>query len=329
MEKLTVIGDHTAAGGGVGPGNPYGASVPFKTPSEYFLNALGGDSSKIEHWDDIRAAVGWDSEDNDLHVYPHTHAVSAMLSMGCEWKCKWCPTFKHFQGTVVKGDPEKILVRYEGKSVHFMDENFMHNDLDVVLPILKRLNIKWLCMTMYPNLVKALDKYGEDYLAECGLVCVEMGLENVSLMMKCKGDLNVTKFSPYYLNLTCMPGETKETIQENAAWMKPRSLKDPIHYNNGLWYAPGQYYFTYGDVRDDGRFVDATRARVRPTYIPNSLLNQDFKIDSLSQANYYSQLVYGEKMYPEKLTGNIGEFIGTDHKKAMWMVAGIRCGAIT
>ena len=93
----------------VSPGNPYGAVVPFKTPSEYFLHALKGDPANMERWHEIRAEIGWEDEDNDLHVYPYTHAVAAMLSMGCEWKCKWCPTFKHFQGTVIRADPSAIV----------------------------------------------------------------------------------------------------------------------------------------------------------------------------------------------------------------------------
>jgi len=302
--------------------------VPFKTPLDYFLEALGGKKENINKFPEIQKTLGWENQDCDLHIYPYVHAKSAMLSMGCKNRCFFCPTAQYFKGEVLFGDPDIILPHYEGQSVHFMDEDFFANDLDVVLPILKRLNITWLAMAHFKNVQKVFAKYGDDYLYDCGLRVVETGLENVALMFKAKGEVLAKKVQIYYLNMTCLPGETKETIQENASFMKKRSLKRPIHFNNSLWYAPGQFYYPYDEVRTDGVMTNSRLARTRPTFIPDTLLDQSYQIKNMESVNYFNQLVYGLKMYPEKSTGLIREFIGNDYEKAMWIIEGIRSGGV-
>ena len=302
--------------------------VPFKTPSDYFQEALGGKVENINKFPEIQKTLGWEKHDCDLHIYPYIHAKSAILSMGCKNRCFFCPTAKFFKGKVFFGDPNIILPYYEGQNVHFMDEDFFANDLDIVLPLLKKYHITWLAMAHFHNIQRVYAKYGEDYLYDCGLRIIETGLENVALMFKAKGELISKKIEIYYLNMTCLPGETKETIQENALFMKDKSLKRPIHFNNSLWYAPGQFYYPYDEVRDDGVLLNPPFARTRPTYIPDTLLNQNYDIVDIEKVNYYCQLVYGLKMYPKEISGSIREFIGDDYGKAMWMIMGVRAGGI-
>lgn len=301
--------------------------VPFKTPLDYFLVALDGNAANINKYPEIQKTLGWDKEDNDLHIYPHTDAKSAILSMGCSNKCKFCPTALHFKGKVVYGDPETIIPNYANQSVHFMDEDFFNNDMDTILPLLKRYNVTWLAMSTYNNFKKVIAKYGEDYLYDCGCVCVEMGLENVALMMKCDRDLWTEKIAMYFLNMSFLPGETKESVKENSKWMKDRSLRHPIHFNNGVWYAPGQFYYPYESI-EGGEWTNSELGRVRPSWIPNTFLDQNFVVDNLELTNYFTQVVFGIKEYQVPKEGNIREFIDGDYKKAAWLITGIRCGGI-
>ena len=128
--------------------------------------------------------------------------------------------------------------------------------------------------------------------------------------------------------MTCLPGETKETIIQNRKWMKAgNSLKNPIHFNNGLWYACGQFFYPYKYVAG-GVYLDGELARVRPTWIPNSLGLQDYEIIDLEKTNLYTQLAYGMKIYNPKMAGNILEFIDDNQDRAAWLLTGIRCGGI-
>lgn len=221
-----------------------------------------------------------------------TQAVPAVLSMGCNNKCEFCPTSKIFKGKIFFGDPEKILPHYENMNVHFLDENFFHNDMDTILPLLKKYNIKWLAMAHYEDVMEAYNRYGEDYLYDCGLRIVEVGLENIALMRKVPGDgVPNKKVEIFYLNLTFLPNETKSSIQETAEWMQTHSLKNPIYHYNGMWYSPGQYYYPYGKPEPDGVLLNTELARVVPTYIPNSFLNEEVEIVDKDLVNKYVHLV--------------------------------------
>jgi len=290
---------------------------------------MQGKVENIERWPQICKEVGWDKYDNDLHVYPYVKAVPGVLSMGCPLKCFFCPTAKIWEGKTHYADYEKIIPQYAGMSVHWMDENFFTNpDLDRILELLRLHKVRWLAMSTNKETRKAFETFSEATLYNSGLRVVEMGLENVALMMKVKRPLTTKFVSIYYLNMTFMPGETKTTIRENGLWMESRSLKDPIHHNNGLWYAPGQFYYPYGEERTDGINLTPPEARTRPTYIPDSFLDQDYHISNLPEVNFYSQLVYGYKVYNPTTFGSIREFIGNDYKKAMWLAVGFRIGAI-
>ncbi len=303
------------------------SEVPFKTPVDYFNIVLGGYYNNINDFKELLDKRGWGAYDCDLHIYPYTTAQPAMLSVGCPNQCSFCPSAQVHKGKIHFGIPEVIIPKYENETVHFMDENFFYNDMNRVLPLLKKYNIKWLAMSDYHSTKRVLIQFGEEYLFDCGLRIVEMGLENVVLHKKVQEKFHMKKIAIYYLNMTCLPGETKESIQKNADWMLDVSLEKPIHYNNGVWYACGQFFYPYKHVKG-GKYIDGDLARVRPTWIPNTLLIQDYEILDLEEANYWSQLVYGIKMYRPKMSGNIDDFINGDQDRAAWLLNGLRCGAI-
>jgi len=301
--------------------------VPFETPVDYFREILDSDYGAINDFGELHEQKGWEGFDCDLHIYPYTKAQPAMLSVGCPNQCPFCPSAQVHKGRIEFGDAEYILSSYIGKILHFMDENFFYNDMKKVLPLLMKYEITWLAMSDYKSTMAVLEEFGEDYLYKCGLRIIEVGLENVVLYKKVKEKIPVKRIAIYYLNMTCLSGETKESIVENAKWMKSVSLKRPIHFNNAVWYACGQFFYPYQPV-DGGIYLDGELARVRPTWIPNTLLAQDYEIISLEKANYYSQLVYGIKIYCPGMLGNIGEFIGKNQRRATWMLSGLRVGAI-
>ncbi len=306
--------------------------VPFKHPLAYFKEILKGDPANINQFPQLHLASGWDCN-CDLHWYPYVHARPGLLSVGCKNNCFFCRTAEEFKGRVYYGDYSKILANYEDEEIHFMDEDFFSNpSMDRILPILKERRIVWLALTTYKNFLAALDKYGEDYLYECGMRTVELGLENVVLCRKVETHIPLKKIRIYYLNLTGLPGETKETIRENAAWMKPCSMADPVNYHNGQWYCPGLFFYPIKPP-EGGRYVRGEYALTRPTWMANSLLNQDYCITDMAKVNYYCQLMYGTRMFPKNQRGNVGEYIFSDstalqQDRALWMLVGMRVGGL-
>lgn len=305
--------------------------VPFKTPLDYFNDVLGGDYNKIDKFKSLlESKEGWGRYDSDLHIYPYNKAVPGLLSVGCNNKCPFCPTAKTHKGKIHYGNPTVIIPQYENKVVHWMDENlFRHRDLADVLLLCKQNRVTWSAMADYKAVIEAIEIYGEDHLFDCGCRLIEVGLENVALYRKVAKPIRTFRIAIYYLNMTCLPGETKETIADNTDWMLGNSLRHPIHYNNGMWYACGQFYYPYGPPRKDGRMLaEATVARTLPTWIPKSLLRESYKITDLEKANHYNQLIYGRKMYRPKMRGKINSFIGESQKRAAWLLTAIRCGAV-
>lgn len=304
------------------------AKVPFKTPVDYFKEVLCSKYENVNRFKELLAKKGWDGYDCDLHIYPYVKAKPGMLSIGCPNQCPFCPTAHTHRGYIHFGNYEHIISQYADECIHFMDENFFYNKMDIVLPLLKKWNVQWLAMSDYKSTVQVMETFGEDYLYECGLRIIEIGLENIVLYKKVKKKIKPDRIAIYYLNMTCLPGETKSSILENAKWMKDVSLKNPIHFNNGVWYACGQFLYPYKEMEEKGQYLVGEFARVLPTWIPYSLLVQDYTIINLERANHFNQYVYGWKMYNPKMDGNIDVFIGTDQRKAAWMLTSIRCGAI-
>lgn len=314
----------------------------FKIPVDYFRDAMAGDPEGFYRLKSIQDEnYEWIANDNDLHVYPYVHAVPAMLSAGCAQRCDFCPTAQYFNGTKYRADPERVLRDYAGQNVHFMDEDFFDSpDIDDILLLTKKYGIRFLAMSTYRNLRRMVDRYGERGLADHGLAVVEAGLENVVLYKKVEDQiLNPSRyFEILFLNLTYLDGETKETIKANAEWMKLRSLKDPIHFTNGMWYSPGQYLYNYGthDSLPDRNRMSPPVSRSLPSFIPDSFLSEDFEIENLSLVNYYCQLVADTKLYPEKRTYNVEEFLKATEKKmknpdyvrAIWLAIGFRVGGL-
>lgn len=310
-------------------------SVPFKTPADYYRDLLGSNPSAINEFYERWTARGdWRGFDEDLHVYPFTHALPSALSFGCPNRCPFCPTAALHQGKIVYGDPSKILPPYAGKNVHFMDENFFAahqgKDLRDILRLLRQLKIKWLCMSDASHVQKAFAEFGERMLWDCGLRVIEVGLENVALYRKVpERGIPTIGIQIYYLNMTFFDGETKATIIENANWMRFRSLKRPIHHNNGLWYAPGQFLFNPNEqINSPGKFLCQPSARTRPTFVPQSFSNETAEVVDLEGANYYGQLVYGLKFYPPGNAFQIGEWCGAEWEKYAWVVVGLRSGGL-
>ncbi len=306
--------------------------VPFWITSDYFERVLKNNPENINRFWELQNAYPKINEDHsDLHIYPYVKAIPAVLSMGCNNQCSFCPTAEKFKGKIYFGDAERILPHYKDMNVHFLDENFFHNDMDIILPLLKKYNIKWLAMAHFEDVMNAYNKFGEDYLYDCGLRLIEVGLENIALMRKVPGDgVPNNKVEIFYLNLTFLPNETKSTIQETAEWMKTHNLKNPIYHYNGVWYAPGQYYFPYGKNEPDGIVLETEFARIVPTYIPNSFLNEEVEIIDKDLVNRYVHLVASKYniQNPEKNHYIVKDFIGENFRKAIWLAIGIRVGGI-
>lgn len=306
--------------------------IPFWISSDYFEKVLDNDPRNINLFPELQKVNPEINKDHsDLHVYPYTKAIPAILSMGCNNQCSFCPTAHIFKGRIYYGDYEKILPNYENLNVHFLDENFFHNDMKRLLPLLKKYNIKWLSMGHFEDVMRTYDEFGEEYLYDCGLRVIEIGLENISLMRKVKGNgVPNRKVEIYYLNLSLLPGETKETIKETAEWMKSHSLRNPIYYNNALWYSPGQYYFPYEKKEESGILLKTKYARIVPTYVPDSLLDETVTVLNCEIINKYVHFMYTREhiFTPAHTSFKVREFVGKDYRKVMWIVVGIRIGAI-
>lgn len=309
-----------------------GYIIPFWISSDYYEKVLDNNPQNINLFPDLQKNIPEINKDHsDLHIYPYIKATPAILSMGCNNQCSFCPTAHIFKGKIYYGDYEKILLNYINQNVHFLDENFFHNDMKSLLPLLKKYNIKWLAMAHFEDVMKVYEEFGEDYLYDCGLRVIEIGLENIALMRKVTGDgVPNCKIEIYYLNLSLLPGETKESIRETAEWMKRHNLRNPIYYNNALWYSPGQYYFPYKKEEKEGILLKTKYARIIPTYVPNSLLDQTVTVINIELVNRYMYFMYTFRhiFEPKYSTFKVRDFVGDDYRKVMWIVVGIRIGAI-
>lgn len=309
-----------------------GYTIPFWISSDYFVNILDNDPQKINCFPQLQKLYPEINRDHsDLHIYPYTDAIPAILSMGCNNQCSFCPTGKAFHGRIYYGDYDLILSNYKNQNVHFLDENFFRNDMKTVLPLLKKYNVTWLAMGHYEDVMNAYEEFGEKYLYECGLRVIEIGLENIALMRKVQGDgIPNSLIEIYYLNLSLLPGENVATIKETANWMKTHSLRNPIHHFNGVWYAPGQYYFPYDNVVKNGIMLKTNLARVVPTYVPYSFLNDTVTISNVELVNKYAFFLATKDhmFYPKHKTFTISDFVEQDYRKIMWTIIGIRVGAI-
>ncbi|ETR65624.1 MAG: hypothetical protein OMM_13965, partial [Candidatus Magnetoglobus multicellularis str. Araruama] len=86
----------------------------------------------------------------------------------------------------------------------------------------------------------------------------------------------------------------------------------------------------YDKEEKDGILLNPKYARVVPTYIPNSFLEQDIEIKDVDLVNRFSQFIYSKEyiLTPSRKNYNIKEFIGDSYKRAMWIVVGLRVGGI-
>lgn len=316
--------------------------IGLTPPVDYYKLALKEGQISIDDFYKVQQEdIYWQQQDADLHIYPYTHALPLMLSMGCENKCPFCPTAEYHKGKIIYGNPEKIIPNYKGKVIHFVDENFFDNpQIELILTLLKQYEIKWLAMTTYSRCLELFNKLGAKYLFDCGCRVLEVGLENVVLYKKVKDNALENEYIEIcYLNMTLLPNETVETIKKNAEFMADKSLTRPIHHNNGLWYSPGQYYYPYGK-EEKGRYTTGQVARTKPTFVPESFLNCSFEIKDLEVVNHYSKLVNGFKVFPEYSCYKVEDFIFNnqenkitfngikDWQLVMWLCVGIRTGGI-
>ncbi len=300
--------------------------VPFHTPVDYF-NLCDRDPKNFPRLRELVREAQW-TGDTDLHIYPYVNAEPAMLSAGCPNKCSFCPTYKAYGGRQYFGDYEKIIPLYSDRSVHFMDENFFRNpDIVKVLTLLKKYHVTWLCLSDFYSFRDALDLFGEKLLWDSGLRVVEIGLENVALMMKVKERIRTKHVQIAYLNMTFLPGETLETISANARWMKYSSLRNPIHYSNYLWYSPGQYYYPPDNFDEEGIMLEGRLARVAPTFVPSSFLNQSFVITDLERINFYAAL-HKMKKQLGPFPSSVEEFINGSQDKAAWLAIAARVDGV-
>lgn len=311
-------------------------SMGFKTPADYWTELLAGDPARLNDLPLILCDRDDWTWDGDLHIYPYTHALPTALSFGCPNRCAFCPTAAIHKGITHYADYERVL-RYYGRNevLHFMDENFFHHpELTKVLCLLREQGHVWLAMSDYLSTDRAFEVYGEKFLYDCGCRIVEIGLENIPLCRKVPREgLQHDLIEFYYLNMTMFPGETKDSIRETAGWMRRHSVRRPIHFNNGLWYAPGQWYFDYGTEDLPGLYIPSPAGRSRPTFIPQSFLDEEVEILDAELVNYYCQLVYDFKLLPVWQATTVEAWLefdeGIEHwKKVAWLTIGLRVGGV-
>jgi len=312
--------------------------IPFKTPPDYFREILNSKYSNINSFFELYQNFDNYGDDTDLHIYPYVTAQPGLLSVGCDKKCSFCPTFKLHKGNITNGDIDIIIPKYKDMSIHWMDENFFANDMTKILPLLKQYNIKSLVMSTASTINEVFDKFGEQYLYDCGIVAIETGLENVTLYNKVKLlTINPKLITMLYLNMSLFPKETKETLQANSQYMMDKTPNNLIHHYNFNWYSPGQYFYDYGVPTKDMISIEGNIARVLPTNLPTSLSNQSIQFTNIKLSNYYNRLINKISISPDlRFDGSIIEFVKldvynilnntllTEQEKLAYVVTGIR-----
>lgn len=238
--------------------------------------------------------------DCDMHykVENPKKVIPLFLSVGCKRGCSYCyvSSGTYPYGVASMEQVEKMLDFAEAKNanVHFCDEDFFLNpNIDKILASLHKRNIQWIALTETMTLKHTIDKFGEDYLIECGNFLNEVGLEvfdkDIIHKQQDVDSIKNSKLRIFWLTVALFPEDTignqnrlGEFLSKYGA--KREELAVRIQTNSCIG-GLGQFFQAYHGTKmfeeapQRGIFLTNAATRLYPSYINNNILNYVVKIN--------------------------------------------------
>jgi len=244
---------------------------------------------------EFRFAKGCDCDSHVKTPDPRP-MIPVYLSIGCRGKCPYCyvPVSNYPFGVASKQEREAVFgyVVSRGLDVHFMDEDFFaHPELDDVLSSLHGRGVRWICLTTSISLARALEKYGEKYLFDCGLSLAEIGLEVSDSWTLGKaqnlGPVLASGVDVLWLLMTFLPHDT--ILQHNVLGDflrehgQPPERMLPRLRTNSTVAGLGQFFQAYHGTKGfeslrDGVTFTSRSLRLWPSWVGNVFLDCQFRM---------------------------------------------------
>lgn len=233
------------------------------------------------------------SLDCDTHVVVDNPRpmLPVFLSVGCKRACMFCyvSVSNYPFGCAYPGEIEALLdhVIAHNLWVHFYDEDFMlHPQLDSILQRLHGSGVRWICLATSVSLAKAVEKYGAEYLIECGLMLVEIGLEvsDCEKIGKAQAlDKVIASGVPIlWLVMTFLPHDTPRQHNLMGAFLRahgiPRGGLLPRLSSNSTEAGLGQFFQAYHGTKGytdmtGGKHFTFASMRLWPSWVGDAFLD--------------------------------------------------------
>lgn len=262
------------------------------------------------------------SADQDLRISTHPeHAVPLITSRGCPMGCTFCPTtltntarqFSYVSARKIsfEGMVKTLLARTGREAIVVMDDDALL-DAERAVALAETIfaaGCKWSAMATSKSFVN-FDRYtrkvyamsGFDLLYKCGLVTLEVGLEEFDLDKGGFSSKNVdfakfveladaqpedARVSITYLNMTFLPDCTVESLQKTGQFLAKhgQTYEERLAYNkdNGTAGGLGQFAVLYPNSAslllwkqymddDDTVVYTSTGTRLLPSIVPGSFV---------------------------------------------------------
>lgn len=234
----------------------------------------------------------------------HNHPTSAAgghlyeASRGCPYQCSFCNTITHRQAyrmkspAIIRRDLAEIARVSPRDYVYFIDESFGFNRrwANEIFDVLADFPLTYGCQgNLSFSSVEKLDR-----MAEVGFVNIEFGYETANEgVIKGIGKNNAIQKAPDLINHACelglspilftqigLPGETRDTLRENVAFMRQLDPRTRIsiamttpYFDTSLWRDGVSSGLIPIDARGDDLYAFTGRVNHSLTFEPDRALS--------------------------------------------------------
>lgn len=241
-------------------------------------------------------------DDSDFHLKKYQGTLyPAFLSYGCKNGCSFCPVNVNTKRIIKLSKSERMTVLDavlgKTKNIHFEDEDFLRFVSQEELEFLSEKEANYVCLSTVKSLANAINTFGTDLLLNSGLKVAELGLESGDVRLRekmCKVTskenyleeiLQETRIDKLWLVVSFFPGETLETLKTTGDFLRKygRRMEEmvPKMWSVSTPLGLGQFFLPYEGVKGkdiaEGLHLTERPIRLIPSFIPDSLLNQEIK----------------------------------------------------
>ena len=270
------------------------------------IDILNGVFNYIYYSEDFKYALLSDCDNHLKSINDYRKVVPLFLSIGCKRGCPYCYV-SHSNYPFGKTTQEHTLklldyIISKNWNVHFIDENFFANPhLDAILEHLQGKGLKYICLTDTLSLVRAIEKYGEDYLLNSGNALNEVGLETISTEVLDKKQnitpLLTTSLRVFWLTVTFLPNESLKSLNDTGAFLQEHGYEKeellPRIRTNSTVGGLGQFFQLYHNTpywkkKDSlGKVFTEYPTRLYPSFVGFPILREvPVKLREVSEKDF-------------------------------------------